>query len=73
MECAGMIGEAVGRTRFKSDGLAMMSTLMVRIYTNMYGKPGLVILLASNLLLRGQGAQVVKPSPRLTSTRATPS
>lgn len=30
MECAGMIGEAVGRTRFKSDGLAMMSTLMVR-------------------------------------------
>ena len=31
MECAGMIGEAVGRTRFKSDGLAMMSTLMVRL------------------------------------------
>lgn len=31
MECAGMIGEAVGRTRFKSDGLAMMRTLMVRI------------------------------------------
>ncbi|CAN0445238.1 unnamed protein product, partial [Ectocarpus sp. 8 AP-2014] len=30
MECAGMIGEAVGRARFKSDGLAMMSTLMVR-------------------------------------------
>ncbi|CAM9279367.1 unnamed protein product, partial [Hapterophycus canaliculatus] len=31
MECAGMIGEAVGRTRFKSDGLAMMSTLMERL------------------------------------------
>lgn len=31
MQCAGMIGEAVGRTRFRSDGLAMMSTLMVRI------------------------------------------
>lgn len=29
MQCAGMIGEAVGRTRFRSDGLAMMSTLMV--------------------------------------------
>lgn len=31
MECAGMIGEAVGRTRFKSDGLAIMATLTVRI------------------------------------------
>ncbi|CAM9453902.1 unnamed protein product [Ectocarpus sp. 13 AM-2016] len=31
MECAGMIGEAVGRARFKSDGLAMMSTLMKRL------------------------------------------
>lgn len=29
MECAGMIGEAVGRTRFKSDGLAIMATLTV--------------------------------------------
>lgn len=31
MECAGMIGEAVGRTRFKSDGLAIMATLTVRL------------------------------------------
>ncbi|CAM9197764.1 unnamed protein product, partial [Sphacelaria rigidula] len=36
MQCAGMIGEAVGRTRFRSDGLAMMSTLMERL-----GKDGL--------------------------------
>lgn len=40
MGCAGMIGEAVGRTRFKSDGLAMMSILMVRIYcTDLNGRP----------------------------------
>lgn len=31
MECAGMIGEAVGRTRFKSDGLAIMASLTVSI------------------------------------------
>eukprot|EP00752_Nemacystus_decipiens_P011318 g10058.t1 len=31
MECAGMIGEAVGRTRFRSDGLAMMATLTERL------------------------------------------
>lgn len=49
MECAGMIGEAVGRTRFKSDGLAMMSTLMVRISsTDLYkASHNLAILLAS--------------------------
>ncbi|CAM9413811.1 unnamed protein product [Ascophyllum nodosum] len=31
MQCAGMIGEAVGRTRFRTDGLEMMSTLMGRL------------------------------------------
>lgn len=40
MECAGMIGEAVGRTRFKSDGLAIMATLTVRIVSfDLCGKP----------------------------------
>lgn len=34
MACAGMIGEAVGRTRFKSDGLAIMATLTVRIVSS---------------------------------------
>ena len=29
MQCAGMIGEAVGRTRFKNDGLEIMTTLVV--------------------------------------------
>lgn len=31
MQCAGMIGEAVGRARFRTDGLDMMRTLMVRM------------------------------------------
>lgn len=31
MQCAGMIGEAVGRALFRTDGLEMMGTLMVRM------------------------------------------
>lgn len=48
IQCAGMIGEAVGRTRFRSDGLAMMSTLMVR-QRRLYCSEGHVVLDAGEL------------------------
>lgn len=57
MQCAGMIGEAVGRTRFRSDGLAMMSTLMVRTV------PPRAILLQSSVLRRPLGYLSQRPKP----------